>query len=114
MKLLDDVREVLPTDRDAATLVGRVHDPQESGPSVVAVRGDELVDLTDTVPTLTDLLEHRDPVGLARGAAPRKSWPLASAQGSEAPLAPHTGSRPHRPLSCVQHRTTNANRRLDL
>ncbi|MEV4730517.1 fumarylacetoacetate hydrolase family protein [Saccharopolyspora sp. NPDC049426] len=78
MKLLDDVREVLPTDRDAATLVGRVHDPQESGPSVVAVRGDELVDLSDTVPTLTDLLEHRDPVGLARGAAPRKSWPLAS------------------------------------
>ncbi|MEV4648185.1 fumarylacetoacetate hydrolase family protein [Saccharopolyspora sp. NPDC049357] len=78
MKLLDDVREVLPTDRDAATLVGRVHDPQEAGPSVVAVRGDELVDLSDTVPTLTDLLEHRDPVGLARGAAPRKSWPLAS------------------------------------
>ncbi|TDD87900.1 fumarylacetoacetate hydrolase [Saccharopolyspora karakumensis] len=77
MKLLDDVSDVLPTDRDAATLVGRVHDPQESGPSVVAVRGDQLVDLTDTVPTLTDLLEHRDPVELARGAAPRKSWPLA-------------------------------------
>lgn len=78
MKLLDDVSDVLPTDRDAATLVGRVHDPQESGPAVVAVRGDQLVDLTGTVPTLTDLLEHRDPVELARTAAPRKSWPLAS------------------------------------
>lgn len=78
MKLLDEVRDVLPTDRDAATLVGRVHDPQESGPSVVAVRGDELVDLTDTAPTLTDVLEHRDPVELARSAPPRKSWPLAS------------------------------------
>lgn len=78
MKLLDDVSDVLPTDRDAATLVGRVHDPQESGPAVVAVRGDQLVDLTDTVPTLTDLLEHRDPVELARTAAPRQSWPLAS------------------------------------
>jgi fumarylacetoacetate (FAA) hydrolase family protein len=78
VKLLDDVSDVLPTDRDAATLVGRVHDPQESGPAVVAVRGDQLVDLTDTVPTLTDLLEHRDPVELARTAAPRKSWPLAS------------------------------------
>jgi fumarylacetoacetate (FAA) hydrolase family protein len=78
VKLLDDVSDVLPTDRDAATLVGRVHDPQESGPAVVAVRGDQLVDLTGTVPTLTDLLEHRDPVELARTAAPRKSWPLAS------------------------------------
>ncbi len=78
MKLLDDVRDVLPTDRDAATLVGRVHDPQEAGPSVVAVRGDELVDITGVVPTLTDLLEHRDPVALARSAAPRKSWPLTS------------------------------------
>ncbi|TDC96869.1 fumarylacetoacetate hydrolase [Saccharopolyspora aridisoli] len=78
MKLLDDVRDVLPTDRDAATLVGRVHDPQEAGPSVVAVRGDELVDITGAVPTLTDLLEHRDPVALARSAAPRKSWPLTS------------------------------------
>ncbi|RRO20465.1 fumarylacetoacetate hydrolase [Saccharopolyspora rhizosphaerae] len=76
MNLLDDARDLLPTDHDVAVLVGRLHDPDEGGPAVVAVRGDELIDLTDTAPTLTDLLEHRDPVALARTAAPRKSWSL--------------------------------------
>ncbi|WP_406691017.1 fumarylacetoacetate hydrolase family protein [Saccharopolyspora sp. ID03-671] len=76
MKLLDDARDVLPADHDAATLVGRLHDPDEGGPAVVAVRGDEVVDLSGTAPTLTDLLEHPEPVELARTAAPRKSWPL--------------------------------------
>ena len=74
LNLLDDPSDALPTDRDAATLVGRLHDPQEDGPAVVALRGDELVDLTGVTPTLTDLLEHRDPVELARTAPGRKSW----------------------------------------
>jgi fumarylacetoacetate (FAA) hydrolase family protein len=77
VKLLNDAFDVLPADRAAATLVGRVHDPAEAGPAVVAVRGDELVDLTGVTPTLTDLLEHPDPAGLARTAAGRGSWPLA-------------------------------------
>ncbi|SFS79939.1 fumarylacetoacetate hydrolase family protein [Saccharopolyspora flava] len=95
MNLLDDARDVLPTDHDAATLVGRLHDPDEDGPAVVAVRGDELVDLSGVAPTLTDLLEHPDPVGLARTTAPRKTWPLdavltATLEGGPGPrlLAP--------------------------
>ncbi|MGP4016159.1 fumarylacetoacetate hydrolase family protein [Saccharopolyspora sp. 5N708] len=77
MKLLNDAFDVLPTDRVAATLVGRVHDPDESGPAIVAVRGEELVDLTGVTPTLTDLLEHPEPAELARTATGRKSWSLA-------------------------------------
>ncbi|MCI2417275.1 fumarylacetoacetate hydrolase family protein [Saccharopolyspora sp. K220] len=77
MKLLDDAFDVLPTDRAAATLVGRLYDPDEAGPAVVAVRGEELVDLSGVTPTLTDLLEHPDPAELARTATGRKSWPLA-------------------------------------
>jgi fumarylacetoacetate (FAA) hydrolase family protein len=75
--LLNDAFDILPADWSAATLVGRVHDPEEGGPAVVAVRGDELVDLTGVTPTLTDLLEHPNPAGLARTATGRGSWPLA-------------------------------------
>ncbi|MFC7340409.1 fumarylacetoacetate hydrolase family protein [Saccharopolyspora griseoalba] len=77
MKLLEDAFDALPQDHQEAVLVGRLHDPDEEGPAVVAVRGDQLVDLTDTAPTLTDLLEHPEPAGLARTAAARKSWSLA-------------------------------------
>jgi fumarylacetoacetate (FAA) hydrolase family protein len=74
---------VLPTDADRATLVGRVYDP-EVGPCVVAVRGDDVVDLTDRTPTMADLLDADDPVGTARsdlhepadGSAARR-WSLA-------------------------------------
>ncbi|GAA2352723.1 fumarylacetoacetate hydrolase family protein [Saccharopolyspora halophila] len=76
MKLLEDAFDALPQDRDAATLVGRLHDPVEDGPAVVAVRGDQLVDLTDTAPTLTDLLEHPDAGAIARNAPARGAWPL--------------------------------------
>lgn len=77
MKLLEDDFDALPQDFQRAALIGRLHDPDEQGPAVVAVRGDRLVDLTDTAPTLTDLFEHPDPAGLARTAPGRKSWPLA-------------------------------------
>lgn len=75
MPLLTSPSDTLPTD-PRATLVGRVHDPDEGGPSVVAVRGDQLVDLSDTAPTTTDLLEHPNPADTARTARPRRSWPL--------------------------------------
>src|SRR6266566_1750792 len=43
--------------RDArALLIGRVWVPAEQGPSVVAVRGDDLVDLTPSYPTVSQLL----------------------------------------------------------
>jgi fumarylacetoacetate (FAA) hydrolase family protein len=75
LTLLTSPSDTLPAE-PGATLVGRIHDPDEGGPSVVAVRGDELVDLSDTAPTITDLLEHPDPAHLARTAQPRGSWSL--------------------------------------
>ena len=62
---LSDPFALLPTDHDQAILVGRVHDPAEDGPAVVAVRGDQLVDLTHLAPTVSDLLDRPDLLDVA-------------------------------------------------
>ena len=61
-----DVDRVLPEDHEIATLVGRVYDPAVGGPSVVAVDGDRLIDLTDIAPTVSVLLERPDAVSIVR------------------------------------------------
>lgn len=73
---LCDPAQLLPADGDNATLVGRVYDPSEDGPAVVAVRGDQLVDLTHVAPTISDLLDRADLLDLVRTAQPRKTWQL--------------------------------------
>lgn len=73
-KLVDNPRDVLPVDLDAATLVGRLQ--TAAGPCVVTVRDDVVYDLTATYPTLTDLLESGDPTGNAQSAPTGDSWPL--------------------------------------
>lgn len=77
MSRLCDPADLLPADRADATLIGRVYDPVENGPAVVAVRGDQLVDLSQVAPTVSDLLERVDVLDLVRDAEPRKTWPLA-------------------------------------
>jgi fumarylacetoacetate (FAA) hydrolase family protein len=57
---------VLPEDAGRAVLVGRVWRPDVAGPSVVAIRGGEVHDITAIAPTVADLLNGADPVGLAR------------------------------------------------
>lgn len=55
---------ILPTDAAHASLVGRVWRPG-IGPAVVTLRGDTVVDVTSrAVPTVRDLMEAADPVGL--------------------------------------------------
>jgi fumarylacetoacetate (FAA) hydrolase family protein len=83
------VPTILPDDR-SATLLGRVYDPEVSGPCLVAVRDGELVDVTAYGPTTADLLERSDAVDLVRTAGGRR-WPLAAVL--EAP--PEDDSRPH-------------------
>jgi fumarylacetoacetate (FAA) hydrolase family protein len=62
----------LPADRADAVLVGRAWVPGPvAGPSVVAVRGEEVVDLSRAAPTMSALLEADDPVALARGPGER-------------------------------------------
>ena len=67
---------ILPRDAAAATLVARVHDPGAGGPCVAAVRGEQLVDLTGVVPTVSELLEREDAVDLVRSAPGGRTWPL--------------------------------------
>ncbi|MEJ0014012.1 MAG: fumarylacetoacetate hydrolase family protein [Bauldia sp.] len=58
----------LPDDHEQAALVGRVWRPDRDGPSVVALRGAELVDISATVPTMRDLCEAPLPAALAHDA----------------------------------------------
>ena len=54
-------RDCLPRDAADALLIGRAWVPAEDGPSVVAVRGDEVVDLTRSYPTTSQLLNTAAP-----------------------------------------------------
>jgi fumarylacetoacetate (FAA) hydrolase family protein len=67
---------LLPADRTATTLVGRVMAPEGDGPCVVAVRGEELADLTPLTPTMADLLERPDAGEIARDADAARTWSL--------------------------------------
>jgi fumarylacetoacetate (FAA) hydrolase family protein len=67
---------VLPEDAASATLVGRVFDPEQGGPCVVALREDTVVDLSAVEPTVSDLLERDDTVEVVRSAPGSTRWPL--------------------------------------
>jgi fumarylacetoacetate (FAA) hydrolase family protein len=52
----------LPKDADRAVLIGRAWQPGEhGGPVVVTVRNGELIDITSTTPTVSQLLESANP-----------------------------------------------------
>ena len=68
-------RDCLPRDAADALLIGRAWVPAEDGPSVVAVRGDEVVDLTGSYPTTSGLLNTAAP---ARVRAAIKAAPALS------------------------------------
>ena len=67
------VQECLPKNAAEAVLVGRAWVPVEDGPSVIGVRGAEVVDLTRTYPTVSHLLNVATPkdVRAAIQRAPR-------------------------------------------
>jgi fumarylacetoacetate (FAA) hydrolase family protein len=49
---------ILPDHPSSATLIARVWDPVSGGPRVCVVRGDELVDITPAVGTVSNLCDH--------------------------------------------------------
>jgi fumarylacetoacetate (FAA) hydrolase family protein len=60
----------LPVDAAAATLAGRVH--LADGPAVAAIRGPDVIDVTEAFPTMRDLCEMADPAAaLAAAHGPR-------------------------------------------
>jgi fumarylacetoacetate (FAA) hydrolase family protein len=71
-----DPLALLPADHDRAALLARVLDPADGGPSLAVVRGESLVDVTDTVPTVSDLFERPDPLAVVRTATGGRTWPL--------------------------------------
>lgn len=76
---------------ESGTFVGRLHDPEVGGPCVVALRGDELVDITAHGPTISALLERADAGEVVR-SAPGRRWPVDSVV--DASLA-HRTDEPH-------------------
>lgn len=67
----------LPTDHVKAALAGRVWRPDLGGPSVVTVRGSDVIDITNTVATTRDLCEAADPAKLVRDAKGEKVGTVA-------------------------------------
>src|SRR5260370_16505176 len=65
-----DPKTTLPDDGFAGTLIGRAWLPQEDGPAVVLVREDGIYDITRSAPTMSGLLNGKDPITVLR-AAPR-------------------------------------------
>lgn len=61
--------EILPDDAESATLVGRAWVPDVSGPSVVVLRGPDVVDVSAVFPTMRALTESADPATAATTAA---------------------------------------------
>jgi fumarylacetoacetate (FAA) hydrolase family protein len=77
MQLAETTADPRPEDGADATLVGRVWNPDAGGPSVVAVRGEELVDISRAAPTVRDLCEAGHPAQLARTAYGETLGPLS-------------------------------------
>ena len=71
------VAATLPKDADRAALAGRIWRPQVSGPSVVAVRGDHVYDITRHAATMRDLAERPDAAKIVRDGAGDRIGALA-------------------------------------
>ena len=61
--------DILPDDAGSATLIGRAWVPDVSGPSVVVLRGADVVDVSAAFPTMRALTESADPAAAATAAA---------------------------------------------
>lgn len=75
--LTDLVRQSLPADGGAGTLVGRVWDPAVGGPSPVLVVNDDVFDLSASYATVRDLCEEKAPAASARSARGRRLGSLS-------------------------------------
>ena len=82
----------LPSDGCAGTLIGRAWiTGQSAGPAVVALRADGVYDLTAAAPTVSELLNAEDPVGLARSVGGARIGDAAALLANSAHDARDTG-----------------------
>ena len=71
------VLAALPDDHATATLAGRAWRPDVAGPSVIAIRNAEAVDITRAFPTMRDLCEQPDPAAALRAAKGDSLGPIS-------------------------------------
>ena len=83
----------LPADADAALLVGRVFLPAASGPALVAVAGDDLIELSAIAPTASELFDRDHVVDEIRASRSPRVGSLAAALANSA-AAGHDPSAP--------------------
>ncbi len=82
----------LPTDRQQATLIGRAWiDGHPPGAAVIAIRGDEVYDISRSAPTVSALLARSDVLTIARAAAGPKLGTIAELLANSAQAR---GARP--------------------
>src|SRR3990172_7996013 len=89
------VTQILPADAERATLIGRAWVPGRiGGPSPVVIAGGGVYDLARVAPTVSELLNSRDPVKMARESV-KSGW--AGADRRDRPSAFKFACRPPRP-----------------
>src|SRR5262245_31595972 len=66
-----DVRAAFALPDDRGLLVGRVFRPDLGGPAIVAVRGADVIDISRSAPTMSQLCNATDRIRLARTAGER-------------------------------------------
>lgn len=71
------ITNILPLDAARAHLVGRVWDPATGGPRVVVVRGEVVIDVTDSVSTVSELLDRQDALEIASKQGDHPRWALS-------------------------------------
>ena len=70
------LQPALPEDAGQAALAGRVWRPEVGGPSVIAIRDGQAIDITRTFPTMRDLCETPDPAAALNAATGETLGPI--------------------------------------
>jgi fumarylacetoacetate (FAA) hydrolase family protein len=91
--LLVDADSTLPTDAGTATLVGRAWVPAVGGPSVVAIRNNDVFDVTARFPTVSALAEQSNPAASLQAVAGEKIADLESILANT-PIDTRNASKP--------------------
>ena len=94
--------KILPVDAERATLIGRAWVPgRVGGPSPVVIAGGRAYDMARVVPTVSELLNSRDPVNMARKGV-KSGWARAIGEVADLISNSHADRRdPKKPYLLV-------------
>lgn len=92
--------EIIASSELDGTFVGRAWRPDARGPAVIALRGEDVVDITSRqTPTVTALLEQQDPVAFVRDAPGTRIGSLAELAANALAASP-AADRPYLLAPC--------------